>query len=94
MAGNVNYYYKDGKLPEHTKLAFRLREHDVLTVQGVIVKNALILLHKVRNMSSLLPKSISELFPPNTPKQGTTHGQNLDWLSIYSQTNLMSSILY
>ena len=24
MAGNVNYYYKDGKLPKRTKLAFRL----------------------------------------------------------------------
>jgi len=78
MAGNMNYYYKDWKLPEHTKLAFR--EHEVLTVQGVIVKNALILLHKVRNMCSLLPKSISEHFPPNTPKQGTTHEQNLNWL--------------
>ena len=36
MAGNMNYYYKDGELPEHTKLGFR--EHKVLTVQGVIVK--------------------------------------------------------
>ena len=73
----MNYYYKDGELPEHTKLGFR--EHKVLTVQGVIVQNALILLHKVRNMSSLLPKSILELFPSNTPKQGTTHEPNLDW---------------
>ena len=80
-------------ISQHTKLAFR--EHEVLlTVQGVIVQNALILLLKVRNMSSLLPRSISQLFPPNTPKQGTIHEQNLDWSSIYSQTNLMSSIFY
>ena len=79
-------------ISQHTKLAFR--EHEVLTVQGVIVQNALILLHQVRNMSSLLPKSISQLFPPITPKLGTTHEQNLDWASIYSQTNLMSGIFY
>ena len=40
MAGNANYYYKDGKLPEQIKLAFR--EHGVLTVQGFLLKMHLV----------------------------------------------------
>ena len=58
MAGYVNYRYKDGKIPDHTKPAFK--EHGVLTVQGVIVKNALILMHKINNMpsSSIINRTI------------------------------------
>ena len=39
MPGYVNYYYKDGKLPDHTKATFK--EYEILTVHGVIIKNAL-----------------------------------------------------
>ena len=36
MAGNVNYYYKDGELPEHTKLGFR--EH-IIIIKSKIANN-------------------------------------------------------
>ena len=45
-------------------------------------------------MPSKLPKSILELFPANTPDIGTTHEQNLDWLSTFSQKYLSASIFY
>ena len=53
MTGHVNNKFKDGKIPDHTKLAFK--EHDVLTVQGVIVENAHIFMQKVKNLPNLQP---------------------------------------
>ena len=92
MSGYVNYYYKDGKPPDHTKLAFK--EYEILTVHGVIIKNALTLLHKINNMSSLLPRSIVELFPSNMPKHGTSYEDNIDWFTTYSQPGLRTSVFY
>ena len=76
MSGYVNYRYKDGMLPDHTKPAFK--EYEILTVHGIIAKNALILMHKIKNMTSLLPKSIINLFPPDIPNYGTSYDDNID----------------
>ena len=92
IQGYVNYYYKDGKTPAHTKSAFK--EHEILTVHGVIAKNALILLHKVNNMSNLLPRSIVQLFPSNIPEYGTSYVDNIDWITTYSQPQFRASIFY
>ena len=92
MAGYVNYRYKDGKIPDHTKPAFN--EHGVLTVQGVIVKNALILMHKINNMPSSLPQSIVQLFPNNMPNFGSDLEANEDWLAVYNQSDFRRSIFY
>ena len=92
IPGYVNYHYKDGKPPVHTKFAFK--EYEILTVHGIIIKNALTLLHKINNMTSLLPKSIVELFPSNLPKNGTSYEDNIDWLTIYSQAGLRASVFY
>ncbi len=92
MQGYVNYRFKDGKPPDHTKMAFK--EYDILTVHGVIVKNALVLLHKINNMSNLLPKSISQLFPSNIPKYGTSYDDNIAWITTYSHPELKASIFY
>ena len=92
IPGLVNYQYRNGKIPDHTKHAFS--EYEILTVHGIIVKNALLLLHKVKNMPSKLPKSILELFPANIPEYGTTYEQNMDWLSTFSQKCLSASVFY
>ena len=42
MPGYVNYFYKDGQLPAHTKDSFK--EYEILTIHGVIVRNALVLM--------------------------------------------------
>ena len=78
--------------PDHTKAAFK--KHEILTVHGIIVKNALTLMHKIKNMPSLLPKSIVQLFPADIPKYKTSHEDNMDWLAIYNQPYLRSSIFY
>ena len=92
MSGFVNYKYKDGVNPGHTKRAFE--KHNVLTVHNIIVKNALTLLHKVKNMPGLLPKSIRELFPENIPTRSSTHENCLDWLTTYNTPIFRPSIFY
>ena len=92
MPGYVNYRYKDGKPPDHIKQAFK--EYEILTVHGVITRNALILMHKLKSMPHLLPRSIKELFPDNIPKFGTSYEENAEWLSIYSGSNLRFSKIY
>ena len=92
MSGYVNYKYRDGNPPAHTKRAFE--NHNVLTVHSIIVKNALILLHKVKHMPSLLPKSIKELFPNNIPSLISTYDDCADWLSTYNNSTFRPSIFY
>ena len=81
MEGFVNFKYRDGIIPSHTKLTFK--EMNVLTVQNVIVKNALIFMHKIRNVPTLIPKSIRETIPSNAPTQNSTHENCAPWLEIY-----------
>ena len=47
MPGWVNYFYKDGIHPTHTKASFTTFK--ILTVHNVILKNMLIFLDKVNN---------------------------------------------
>ena len=92
MPGYVNYWYNDGNLPEHTKLAFK--EYEILTVHGIITKNALTLMHKIRHKPSTLPASISDLFPDNMPTYLSSYEDNLPWLSTYNESNFRSSVFY
>ena len=92
MTGFVNYRYKDGKPPDHTKSAFQ--QFNILTVHGVITKNALTMLHKVNYMPSQLPRSIVQLFPKNMPKYASSYEENTDWLKTYSQQVFRPSVFY
>ena len=91
-SGHLNYWYRNGKPPDHTKPIFK--EHEILTVHGIIAKNALLLMHKIKNMPEKLPKAIKQLFPANMPKYGSQHDENSDWLATYGNENFRSSIFY
>ena len=65
-----------------------------ITVHGVIVQNALILMHKHKNFKSLLPQSINEIFPNNTPNYGSSFEENSDWLSVYNCPEFRRSVFY
>ena len=92
MPGFVNLYYRDGQLPAHTKDSFK--EYGILTIHGVIVKNALLLMHKIKHFPHTVPSSIKNLFPSNIP----THNSNLDnsseWLSTYGSSIFRQSIFF
>ena len=92
IPGFVNYYYDDGNLPTHTKQFFK--EYEILTVHGIILKNLLILMHKIKHFPLTLPKSIIGTMPANLPTVGSDHVTSADWLELYSNVNYRSSIFY
>ena len=80
MPGFINFFYKDGEIPTHTKSFFI--EQEILTVQSVILKNILIFMNKVHNFPQLLPKSVLD----------TVSGDDLSsdqdsYLSVWYQTH-------
>ena len=92
MRGHVNYYYKDGNPPTHTKPAFQ--QYKVLTVQGIIAKNALIFMHKVNQLPRELPNSIRETIPQNAPCANPDYVNCQEWLAEYGTTIHNKSIFY
>ena len=61
MTGYVNYYYdkETEQPPAHTKQAFK--EHKILTIHSIILKNILLYLFKSHHMPSYLPSAIVTL---------------------------------
>ena len=78
IPGFINYKYKDGKIPGHTKSKFS--EYKILTIHNIIALNAFLLLHKVHNYPTLLPKSIRETIPESSPIAGSNHESCVKWL--------------
>ena len=81
MPGYVNYFYKDGENPANTKPMAIFREHKILIVQGIIVKNALIFMYKINKFAMQLPVSLRETIPDNAPITGSTYPTCADWLT-------------
>ena len=92
IPGFVNYQYRDGNLPGHTKSFFS--KYSILTVHGVIVLNALLFIHKVRYFPRSLPMSMTNIIPENIPIPGSTHETCEDWLSEYNNHIYRSSFLF
>ena len=90
MPGYVNYFYKEGKIPTHTKESFY--KYNILTIHGIIIKNALIFMHKIKHFPELLPKSIRETIPENAPTLNSAHDNSTAWLEKYGQGYFNSSI--
>ena len=92
MPGYVNYFYKDGQLPAHTRDSFK--EYEILTVHGIIVKNALILMHRMKYFPETVPKSIKGLFPNNIPTVNSSHETSSDWLLTYGSNVFRQSVFF
>ena len=92
VPGFINYKYKNGVLPGHTKLFFK--EYNILTVQGVIALNALLFIHKVRHFPLSLPKSLQDTIPANAPTPSSTHETCESWLITYNNVYFRSSLFY
>ena len=91
MPGYVNYFYKDGKLPAHTKTTFET--HEILTIHGIITKNSLLFMHKYHNFPHLIPPSIKNIMPENTPSLNSNDDSNKEWFSKYGMNKYKSTIL-
>ncbi len=92
MPGFVNYFYNDGALPQHTKSFFN--DNDILTVHNIIVKNAMILLHRIKHSPGSVPHNIRHIFPDNMPTINSDHTTANVWLGYYSSTYFRSSVFY
>ena len=92
IPGFINYKYKNGKLPGHTKPAFS--EFKILTIQNLIVLNSLIFILKTRIFPSLLPFSVRSTISKDSPTAGSTHETCENWLKIYDNTYFNKSIFY
>ena len=94
MTGYVNYRYNNdnGELPSHTKRSFE--EYNILTIHGIIIKNALLFMHKKRHFPRQLPPSIIETIPNNAPIVGSDHDSCNSWFESYGRTPYCSSIFY
>ena len=92
MPGYVNYHYNDGQLPAHTRGSFK--EYGVLTVHGVIVKNALLLMHKIKHFPQTVPKSIKNLFPSSIPTFYSNQETSSEWSSTYGSGKFRQSIFF
>ena len=55
IQGYVNFRYYNSQIPTHTKSSFY--NSKFLTVHGVIIKNGLTFMHKVRHFPQSLPES-------------------------------------
>ena len=92
MPGYVNYYYKDGKLPTHTKNAFT--SYNILTVHNVILKNMLIFINRILNFSTTLPYFIKQTISPNLPIPGTQSQNYSDWYTTYNSIPYKMTVFF
>ena len=92
MPGFANNYYKDGKLPTHTKHFFASRE--LLTVQNIILKNILVFFHSVHHSPELLPQAIIQLIDSNAPNPDNSTDHNSSWYTTYSSHPFNKSIFF
>ena len=92
MPGYVNYWYKEGKLPAHTKEKFK--EYEILTVHGIIAMNALIFMHKWHHFPKLLPPSVHNLIPHTIPKFGDGISECSVWAEKYNTVPYRPTFFY
>ena len=92
MPGWVNYFYKEGTCPSHTKSSFT--KFNVLTVQNVIFKNIMIFINKVQRYPHLLPDSVVQTISPDSPSTTTNTDYNSDWYSKYNSIPYNNTIFF
>ena len=93
VPGFINYRYRsDGTLPGHTKSHFA--KYDILTIQNVIVLNALVFVHKTRHFPLDLPRSVRKTIAENSPLPGATHESSNEWLQNLSYYLYTRSVFY
>ena len=92
MPGYVKYFYKDDSPPAHTKPAFT--NFNILTVQSVIAKNAMIFMHKVNKFTRSIPSSVRETIASNAPAIDSDHETCHEWLAKYGTSTYAKSIFY
>ena len=92
MPGYVNYWFKEGKLPAHTKEEFK--KYNILTVHGTIVMNALVFMYKCRHFPNSLPVSICNLIPKTIPNFDDNINDCGPWVDNFNTIIFRPSFFY
>ena len=92
MPGRINYFYKDGICPSHTKQGFT--EYYILTVQNIILKNLMILLNKAHNYPHLLPRSVRDTFHTDSPNPTAPTDYTSEWYTTYNRTPYNNTVFF
>ena len=92
IPGFINYRYKDGKTPGHTKEFFS--KYKILTIHSIIALNTLIFMQKTINYPSLLPPSIRNTIGQGSSVLRSTHETCENWLKIYDNFYYRKSIFF
>ena len=92
MPGYVNYFYKEGLLPTHTKTFFT--KHCILTVHNIILKNILIFINNTIRFSNTLPRSIKQLIPHDAPTIMLDSDHNSDWYTKYNSLPYNNTVFF
>ena len=93
IPGFINYKFKDGKTPGHTKAAFS--EYQILTIHNLIALNAFMFIHKVRNFPNLLPLSMRNTISEESPDYGSLNEDNCKhWLEEYNNCIYRNSLFF
>ena len=82
MTGQVNYFYKEGICPSHTKSTFT--DHNILTVHNVIAKNMLIFMNKIFNFPHMLPLSVANTISADSPSPSNSISYRSNWYIKYN----------
>ena len=92
IPGFINYKYKNGKIPGHTKEFFS--KYKILSIHSIIIFNAFIFMQKIINYPSLLPPSILKTISQDGPIPGSTHNTCQKWLTDYNNCYYRNSIFF
>ena len=78
IPGFINYKFKDGKIPGHTKKYFT--EYKILTIHGIIALNTHLFIQKIRQSPYHTPPSIAATIPVDSPMPDSTFDTCINWL--------------
>ena len=92
VPGYINYFFRDGTLPGHTKSAFN--DHKILTVHNIIAFNAFLFMERTRSFPSTLPPSIVLTISKNSPTIGSRHDDCESWLQKYNTSVYRNSLFF
>ena len=92
IPGFINFKYKDGNIPGHTKSKFS--EYKILSIHNKIALNAIIFMHKINIYPSLLPQSIRDTISVDSQVAGSTHESCENWLKRYNNSHYCKSLFF
>ena len=83
MPGWINYYYKDGVCPSHTKPGFT--DLKIPTVHNITLENIMLFLNKNYIFPTTLPLSVRQTISPHAPSPSTNSDYRSYWYDEYNR---------